>query len=288
MLSDIAIIETRSQAQALDWSLVLISQGIESIIARREMDGAWTLEIAAEDWTRATETIAAYERENATPWRQELKWTGMLFDARAVLWFAALILFHWYVGNSSFDLKSAGVVDRSAILHGEWWRVFTAVTLHGDIAHLAANVTTGIVFLGLAMGCFGAGNAVLLSFLGGALGNVASVATHDTPFYSLGASGMVMASLGLITAHSFSWRQHEKRVIWIGRGAIAGCLLVVLLGVSAKSDVVAHLGGFISGALLGLLATRFRNLLLRRTTNISATFLCVALVIATWWLALNH
>src|SRR5436305_14238213 len=128
MLSDVAVIECRSQAQALDWSLVLISQGIESVIARREIDGVWTLEIAAEDWTRATESIAAYERENATPWRQELKWTGMLFDGGAVLWFAAAVLFHWYVGNSATDLKSCGIVDRSAILQGEWWRVFTAVT----------------------------------------------------------------------------------------------------------------------------------------------------------------
>src|SRR5437868_4771360 len=105
MVTDMAVIEARSQGQALDWSLVLISQGIESVIAWREMDGMWTLEIAAADWTRATESIVAYERENATAWRQELKWTGMLFDARAVLWFAALVLFHWYVGNSPFDLK---------------------------------------------------------------------------------------------------------------------------------------------------------------------------------------
>ena len=287
MQTDVALLEARSQAQALDWSLVLISQGIESVIARREMDGAWTLEVAAEDWTRATEAITAYEQENATPWRQELKWTGMLFDGRAVLWFAALVLFHGYGGISQMDLKSLGVVDRSAVLHGEWWRVFTAVTLHADIAHLAANVTTGIVFLGVAMGCFGAGNAVLLSFLGGALGNLATVATHDAPFRSLGASGMVMASLGLITAHSFSLARHEKRVIWIGRGVIAGCLLVVLLGFSPKSDVVAHVGGFVSGVVLGLVAMRFRNILLRRTTNIIATLLCAAFVIATWWLALH-
>jgi membrane associated rhomboid family serine protease len=96
---------------------------------------------------------------------------------------------------------------------------------------------------------------------------------------------MVMASLGLITAHSLLLSRHEKRVIWLGGGAIAGCLLVVLLGFSTKSDVIAHVGGFISGALLGLLAMRFRNILLRRATNVSSALLCVALVVATWWLA---
>ena len=114
-----------------------------------------------ENWSfpSATASIAAYERENATVWRRELKWTGLLFDARAVLWFAALILFHAFGEISRTDFKIVGAVDRAAVSHGAWFRLFTAVTLHADVAHLAANVTIGIVFLGLAMGCFGVGNA---------------------------------------------------------------------------------------------------------------------------------
>ena len=52
------------------------------------------------------------------------------------------------------------------------------MTLHADVAHLAANISIGILFLGLAMGCFGAANAMLLSLLGGVLGNVATYALH--------------------------------------------------------------------------------------------------------------
>jgi membrane associated rhomboid family serine protease len=282
------VLEAGSQAQAMDWSLVLISQGIESIVLPRESDGVWVLEVPESDFQRATESVTAYERENATAWRRELKWTGLLFDARAVLWFAALILFHAFEATSRTDFRIVGAVDRVAVLHGEWWRLFTAVTLHADIAHLAANVTIGIVFLGLAMGCFGAGNALLLSLIGGVLGNVATVLVHDGPFRSLGASGMVMASLGLLTAHSLSIARHEKRTVWLGRGVLAGCLLVVLLGFSPRSDVAAHIGGFVAGIALGIIAMRFRNHLLRRTTNASSLFITVMLVLATWWLALRH
>ena len=286
-MSAAPVIEARSQAQALDWSLVLISQGIESVPVRREGDGAWTLEIAGTDWERATESIAAYERENATVWRREVKWTGLLFDARAVLPFAALILFHLLVERSSVEFKASGILNRDATLHGEWWRLGTAMTLHADLAHLAANVTTGLVFLGLAMGCFGPGVALLLAFLGGALGNVATLAVHESPFHGLGASGFVMASLGLLTAHSLAFARHEKPTVWIGRGVIAGCLLVVLLGFSVRSDVVAHIGGFVAGVVLGIGALQFRGLLARRGINAVALIILIALITTTWWRALH-
>ena len=284
----IAIIECQSQAQALDWSLVLISQGIESVPIRREEDGAWVLEMAEQNFVHAKESIAAYERENTTAWRRELKWTGLLFDGRAVIWFGAVALFHFWVLHSPIDFKTAGMVDRSAVLNGEWWRLFTAVTLHADAGHLMGNVTTGIVFLGLAMGCLGAGTAMLLSFAGGALGNVATLALHDGPFRSLGASGMVMAALGLLTAHSLMFSRHEKRAVWIGRGVIASCLLVVLLGLSPKSDVIAHLGGFVAGTALGMIAVRYRNVSARGGFNVTAGIICAALVGLTWILALRE
>jgi len=271
----------------MDWSLVLISQGIESVALARPSDGVWIVEVADADLRRATESIAAYERENAVVWRREIKGTGLLFDARAVVWFAALVVFHWFETVSQTDLKLAGAVDRAAVLHGEWWRIFTAETLHADIAHLATNVTIGIVFLGLAMGCFGVGPSILLSFLAGALGNIATLALHEAPFRSLGASGMVMASLGLLTAHSLAIARHERRTAWLGRGVLAGCLLVVLLGFSPRSDVVAHIGGFFSSIILGIVAMQFRIILLRPMINAAALFVTAALVLGTWWLALR-
>lgn len=283
--TDLTVIECRSQAQALDWSLVLVSQGIENVITRREEDDAWRLEIAEADFVRATESLALYERENRRPWRREVKWTGLFFDVRGALWFVALILFHFSAEVVRKNFHLPGAVDRGAVLHGEWWRVFTAVTLHADVAHLLANVTIGFVFLGFAMGCYGAGGALLLSLLGGALGNVASLLLHEAPFRSLGASGFVMASLGLLAAHSLAFGRHEKRAVWIGRGVIAGGLLLVLLGLSPTSDVVAHVGGFIAGVVLGVGALPWRAQFQRRVFSSACLSGFVLLVIGTWLLA---
>ncbi len=285
--ADLAVIECRSQALALDWSLVLISQGIECVIMQREEDGAWLLEIAEADLPRATESLALYERENRKPWRREVTWTGLLFDVRAAFWFVALILFYFSAEALQKNFHLPGAVDRGAVLHGEWWRVFTAVTLHADVAHLLANVTIGFVFLGFAMGCYGAGVAMLLSLLGGAVGNIASLLLHEAPFRSLGASGFVMASLGLLAAHSLTFGRHEKRAVWIGRGVIAGGLLVVLLGLSPKSDVVAHVGGFVGGVVLGVVALPWRAQFQQRAFSIVCLSGFALLVMVTWMLALR-
>jgi rhomboid protease GluP len=127
----------------------------------------------------------------------------------------------------------------------------------------------------------------LLSLLGGALGNVASLLLHEAPFRSLGASGFVMASLGLLAAHSLTFGRHEKRAVWIGRGVIAGGLLVVLLGLSPKSDVVAHVGGFVAGVVLGVVVLPWRARLTRLMLSNACLGAFVLLVTLTWMLALR-
>ena len=87
---------------------------------------------------------------------------------------------------------------------------FTAVMLHADTAHLISNVTIGALFLGFAMGSFGPGIALLAAFLAGAGGNLVDYWFYPSTHRGLGASGMVMGSLGLLTVYSF----------WRGRGTV--------------------------------------------------------------------
>ena len=42
-------------------------------------------------------------------------------------------------------LERGAAVSR-AILQGEWWRTVTALTLHADGSHIAANLATGLLF----------------------------------------------------------------------------------------------------------------------------------------------
>jgi membrane associated rhomboid family serine protease len=69
---------------------------------------------------------------------------------------------------------------------------------------------------------------------------------------------------------------------------LAGVLLFVFLGVSPGTDVVAHLGGFITGLLFGSLLAIAPRLTHRPRVNLAAGILFAALVILPWWWGFNH
>src|SRR5258708_2564711 len=148
-------VPARSRRQAMDWSLVLLSQGIEHTVERSEPAASWELQVAAQDNEKALEAIRLYQLENRHwPWRQRLFTPGVLFDWASVCWVILVCVF-FGVSNSQPAMEAAGVMDTSAVARGESWRLFTAIWLHADLAHLASNAVFGFAFLGLAMGRYG-------------------------------------------------------------------------------------------------------------------------------------
>jgi membrane associated rhomboid family serine protease len=284
--SMIARIPARSRRQAMDWSLALVSQDIETTIDHSEEAG-WGLIVAAQDYERALGVIRQYRVENLHwPWRQKISRQGVLFDWGSLAWVFLLGLFYW-IGENAADLRSLGLMDGAAVSHGEWWRLFTAIFLHADLGHLAENAGIGLVLLGLAMGRYGTGVGLLAACLAGVGGNVATWLVHSEGHRSLGASGMVMGSLGLLAAQSVAvWRGNPKAAKYILSGIAAGAMLFVLMGLSPGTDVAAHFGGFIAGLLLGSILTQAPRLAGNTAVNIFAGALFCLLVILTWWLAI--
>src|SRR5205085_5182165 len=131
-------------------------------------------------------------------WRQELPWKGLIFDWRNLAWFLVLAVIFVFDETRSSYLTKAGMMDRQAVWAGQWWRLFTAVTLHRDLSHLVSNVTAGILLLGLAMGSFGSGIGLLAAYLSGVIGNLAGLFVYSGAHHSVGASGMIFGALGLL------------------------------------------------------------------------------------------
>jgi rhomboid protease GluP len=285
-----ARIPTGSRRQAMDWSLVLASQGIEPTIDYAEDEGGgWGLLVGQTEVDRALQIIQQYQFENRRwPWRREVFQPGFLFDWASVAWVLLLVVFYW-LNKAPFDLRAGGLMDSTAVAHGQWWRLFTAIWLHADLAHLASNATFGFVLIGLAMARYGTGAGLLAAYLAGAGGNVASWLLWPAPHYGLGASGMVMGGLGLLAVQSFSlWRQTPHATKHIIAGLCGGVMLFVLFGLTPGTDVVAHFGGFLTGVVLGSLLTLWPNLAQRVTLNFFAGLLFAAFVIWPWWLALTR
>jgi hypothetical protein len=108
-------IPARSRLEALDLSLVLISQGIESIIERSEEGGGWHLQVSTADYEEALQAIRLYRAENRG-WglRREILQPGLLFDWVSIVW-AVLVCALYWLNDTRIDLRTPGVLDTGAL-----------------------------------------------------------------------------------------------------------------------------------------------------------------------------
>lgn len=289
MESVTAKIPARSHRQAMEWSLVLVSQGIECTIQQDPQGAAWELLVSSDDFPRARQSIDLYRAENRHwHWRQELFQPGLLFDWASLLWVVLVLVFYW-LSRSRPGIESAGLMDTAALSRGQWWRLFTGMWLHADPAHLASNTSIGFVLLGLTLGRYGTGLGFLAVYLAGAGGNLLDWMLAPSPRHSLGASGLVMGGLGLLAAQSvFLWNHSPRARKLIITAFFAGIMLFVLFGLNPGSDLLAHGGGFVSGLVLAGVCAPFLKLRHQGKLNLIAGLAFALLIIIPWWLALTR
>jgi membrane associated rhomboid family serine protease len=293
MTSELAAITASSERQAMDWSLVLVSQGIETWIERETETGRWLLVVPEAEQARAVEALQSYQLENRwPPWRRELPGVGLVFDLRCIGVLLFLALLFVLEGLDSRVFATGGAMDNRLVHAGEWWRIFTAVTLHADVAHLAANLSTGLVLLGLVMGAYGYGLGLLLSYLSGVAGFLGGCLLLPESYRSLGASGMLLGALGLLGSQWVGYMRHGFTTKEVAvRGVLSACLLLVLLGFGSggNTDVLAHVTGFAAGLILGGIVSLLpRSVVEGVWANRLALLVTLVLVLGSWAIGLRH
>ncbi|MBM3846047.1 MAG: rhomboid family intramembrane serine protease, partial [Verrucomicrobia bacterium] len=222
-------------------------------------------------------------------WQQTIRGTGLVYDWQCFFW-AVLLCAVWLLQSAQGSiLKDRGDFNSNLFRAGEWWRAFTATCLHADLEHLGSNLMTGCVFLGLAMASVGAGLALLASAIAGAAANVAGLWFHSGPYHGLGASGVVMASLGILSVQRVYWQGGQEGLRGFAlRGFFCALLLLILFGFNPKSDVVVHVAGFCFGALSGLLLQpAVIPSRLRLRLDLPCKLLFAALLSFAWWKAMS-
>lgn len=275
----------------MDAALVLASQGIEAEIHGPEGEAGWRLVVPDAELTRATAIMAEYERENrGWGWRKRWDKSADLFHPGVLVWCVVIGLIHWLDAYWRGALSAVGVVDKLAVLHGEWWRLATAVSLHSDAAHLAANATLGFIVIGFVLGRFGPGLGLLLAWLAGVAGNVPGLFLYPQPYRGLGASGMVMGAVGLLAVHSLGpfWR-HPSGSKFLISGLFGASMIFLLMGTNPGTDVVAHLGGFLAGIAFGFpIALLPRKQLAKEWLQTACAWLLAILFAVTWVVAWKY
>ncbi len=152
---------------------------------------------------------------------------------------AILSLFHNWHGTDA-----AGLV-KPLYVQGQWWRLFTAPFLHGNIVHLLMNAAA-MAYLGKRVEVFARWPHLPMVFLFAAtIGGAASARFIAAP--SVGASGGLMGWLGFLLVFE---TLHKNLVPRRARRRLAaGVFLTALIGVIGYRyiDNAAHAGGLLAG-----------------------------------------
>ncbi|WP_188559238.1 rhomboid family intramembrane serine protease [Hymenobacter glacieicola] len=137
------------------------------------------------------------------------------------------------------------------------WRLLTSCFVHGGAAHLVLNMAS-LVFLGLLAEGFVGGRRLLVGYvLSGVGGSLLSWYWHTQGLNSVGASGAIFGWYGLLLATLV-----RRPATFTRTGRYTMLLFVFYLLASSlagglqahTTDNAAHVGGLLTGSLLGLLA----------------------------------
>jgi rhomboid protease GluP len=153
-------------------------------------------------------------------------------------------------------LFALGAVDGGLFARGEYWRLLTAMFLHGGVMHLGFNLWALYQLGGLFEMMFGSQRFILTWIAAGLIGSITSALFISPGSVSVGASGAIFGILGaLIPA---VWRSPVFRHQPWARGLVQQLMLWaginVFIGFTFPMiDNAAHLGGFGAGLLLGMI-----------------------------------
>lgn len=149
-------------------------------------------------------------------------------------------LFHWG-GNA-----------RDAVADGQVWRLFTYMFLHAGYAHLLSNLF-GLLYAGLYLEpIIGHWRTLVAYLVTGMVAGVSSIIMH--PFsVGVGASGAIFGLYGVFFVILTTGYFQKTARMTMMRILMLFMVFALLMGLQGNTDNAAHIGGLLSGMLMGLL-----------------------------------
>jgi membrane associated rhomboid family serine protease/Flp pilus assembly protein TadD len=242
-------------------------------------------------WCVHHEAVQRGEDSNAPPPVMAAPWVRrgessvsltQIFFGASVAVFIAMVL----ASGPSLDFTGQVMIRFGAnygpvTLSGQWWRLVTYMFLHGGLLHIAFNMWCLWDLGALAESLYGRWTFGAIYLITGIGGGLASIAWNPSVL-SVGASGAIFGLAGALIA-SFYLGEFSLPKIAIG-GTLRSLLIfagfnLFFGGVVGGIDNACHIGGLVSGLILGALIARLApdpNALGRRV----GILLLMALVVA--------
>lgn len=151
------------------------------------------------------------------------------------------------------DLRYWGTNIGPLTLSGQYWRLFTAGFLHANIFHIGLNMWCLWSLGRLSERLFGKWQTFAIYMVTGVGGALLSIA-YNPQRSELGASGAIFGITGALIAGikfgDLNISAGEKRAIF--SSVVSFAIFNFMFGLYGNTDNMCHLGGFVTGLLIGL------------------------------------
>jgi rhomboid protease GluP len=182
---------------------------------------------------------------------QKFKPTYILIALNIAFYIYTSVVGGDFMNTSSNMILQYGQVNALVIYYGQYYQLFTSMFVHANIAHIAGNMLFLLIFGLRGEEMFSLPEYLSIYFLGGLTGNLLSLLLLPLDVPSVGASGAIFAMFGACTI--YARRSVRQSII----GALIYALFLLLLSSGLEVNNFAHIGGLVTGLLIGyMLATR--------------------------------
>ena len=160
------------------------------------------------------------------------------------------------LGIDGRALQLLGAITGSTLFDRQWWRLITVMFLHANLLHFAVNSWALYQLGSLYEAMFSSRRFLFIYFATGLCASIASMLhVANTDGASVGASGAIFGILGafIFSIRRSQWR-HEPWTRGLTQQLVFWGFLNLVLGLSFREyiDNTAHIGGLVSGLILGL------------------------------------
>lgn len=179
--------------------------------------------------------------------------TYTLILINIVIWLCMILYLNRF---SDVKLLEVGGLVHFNVVHGEWYRLISSMFLHFNFEHILMNMLSLFIFGKIVESIIGSWRMLIIYIISGLYGNFVSLSFNTTTI-SVGASGAIIGLIGSIFVIMYLSKNFNKKMI--GQLLIALVVLIVFSLFMSNINIMAHLGGFISGVLITLIGYYFKT-----------------------------
>jgi rhomboid protease GluP len=141
----------------------------------------------------------------------------------------------------------------SLVFNGFIWQLFTSMFIHIGIVHLTFNMIALYIFGNLVENAYGKRNFLLIYFISGFSGNIATLFLlkylYPGADLSAGASGAIF---GLVGAYTMLGRLSGN----LATGISFAIIIFLFSSLFSQVNIIAHLFGLLGGLVVAFFLTR--------------------------------